>query len=168
MSKTINLNSKQLIIGAGLLSVVSIGISFLSLRKATNIKKEICNDISKDIKNEIKHKIEKNIDINKIEKEVESVTADKINTSINKVENRFKELQDKIEKEIKDFEDRLDEVEEYDNKIWKTIGCGVYNISKCFDKNNSEDIDILEEKNRHAEEMKDKEIEIEKIKRGMV
>lgn len=162
-----DINSKYLLIGTGLLSIVSIGIGLLSLRKAKNIKKEIYDDISKEIKNEIKNKIEKNIDLNKIEKEVESISANKINTSINKTERRFEELQDKIEKEIKDFEDRLDDVEEYDSKIWKTIGCGVYNISKCFEKNNSEDIDILEEKNRHAEEMKDKEIEIEKIKRGM-
>ena len=163
-----DVNSKHLLIGAGLLSIISIGVGFLSLIKANNIKKEICNDISKDIKNEIKNKIEKNIDINKIEKEVENKTVNKINTSVNKVDKRFEELHNEIKKEIKGFEDRLDEVEEYDNKIWKTIGCGVYNISKSFDKNNSEDIDILEEKNRHAEEMKDKEIEIEKIKRGMI
>ena len=163
-----DVNSKYLLIGAGLLSMVSIGIGLLSLRKAKNIKKEICDDISKEIKNEIKNKIEKNIDLNKIEKEIESITANKINASINKTECRFEELQDKIEKEIKDFKDRLNDVEEYDSKIWKTIGCSVHNISKCFEKDNSEDIDILEEKNRHAEEMKDKEIEMEKIKRGFI
>lgn len=54
------MKSKDLLIGAGILSIISISISFLSLRKAENIKKEICNDISKDIKNEIKKKIEKN------------------------------------------------------------------------------------------------------------
>ena len=161
------MKSKDLLIGAGILSIVSIGISFLSLRKAKDIKKEICNDISKDIKNEIKKKIEKNIDIFEIEREVENKAANKINSSINKIDHRFEELNNKIEKEIKDFEDRLNEVEKYDSKIWKTIGCGVYNISKCFEKDNSENIDILEEKNRHAEEMKDKEIEIEKIRRGM-
>ena len=158
----------NLLIGAGFLSIVSIGISFLSLRKAKDIKKEICNDISKDIKNEIKKKIEKNIDIFEIEREVENKAANKINSSINKIDHRFEELSNKIEKEIKDFEDRLDEVEKYDSKIWKTIGCGMYNINNCFKKDNSDDmLEILEEKNRHAEEMKDKEIEIEKIRRGM-
>ena len=156
-----DVNSKYLLIGAGLLSIVSIGVGLLSLRKAKNIKKEICNDISKEIKNEIKNNIEKNIDLNKIEKEVENITANKINNSINKIDNRFEELRNKIEKEIKDFEDRLDEVEKYDSKIWKTIGYSMYN-------NSSEDIDILEEKNRHAEERKDKEIEMEKIKRGFI
>ena len=157
----------NLLIGAGFLSIVSIGISFLSLRKAKDIKKEICNDISKDIKNEIKKKIEKNIDIFEIEREVENKAANKINSSINKIDHRFEELNNKIEKEIKDFENRLDEVEKYDNKIWKNIGYGVYNINKSFDKDKSESLFILEEKNRHAEEMKDKEIEIEKIRRGM-
>ena len=157
----------NLLIGVRFLSIVSIGISFLSLKKAKDIKKEICNDISKDIKNEIKKKIEKNIDIFEIEREVENKAANKINSSINKIDHRFEELNNKIEKEIKDFEDRLDEVEEYDKKIWKTIGYGVYNINKSFDKDNSEAVAILEEKNRHAEEMKDKEIEMEKIRRGM-
>ncbi len=162
------MKSKDLLIGAGILSIVSIGISFLSLRKAKDIKKEICNDISKDIKNKIKKKIEKNIDIFEIEREVENKAANKINSSINKIDHRFEELNNKIEKEIKDFEDRLNEVEKYDSKIWKTIGCGMYNISNCFEKDNSDDmLEILEEKNRHAEEMKDKEIEIEKIRRGM-
>lgn len=161
------MKSKDLLIGAGILSIISISISFLSLRKAENIKKEICNDISKDIKNEIKKKIEKNIDIIDIEREVEKKTVNKINTSVNKVDSRFEELRDKIEKEIKDFENRLDEVEKYDNKIWKTIGCGMYNISNCFEKDNFESVAILEEKNRHTEEMKDKEIEMEKIRRGM-
>ena len=161
------MKSKDLLIGAGILSLVSISISFLSLRKAKDIKKEICNDISKDIKNEIKKKIEKNIDIFGIEREVENKAADKINSSINKIDHRFEELNNKIEKEIKDFEDRLNEVEKYDSKIWKTIGCGMYNISNCFEKDNFESVAILEEKNRHAEEMKDKEIEIEKIRRGM-
>ena len=161
------MKSKDLLIGAGILSIVSIGISFLSLRKAKDIKKEICNDISKDIKNEIKKKIEKNIDIFEIEREVENKAANKINSSINKIDHRFEELNNKIEKEIKDFEDRLNEVEKYDSKIWKTIGCGMYNISNCFEKDNFESVAILEEKNRHAEEMKDKEIEIEKIRRGM-
>ena len=162
------MKSKDLLIGAGILSIVSIGISFLSLRKAKDIKKEICNDISKDIKNEIKKKIEKNIDIFEIEREVENKAANKINSSINKIDHRFEELNNKIEKEIKDFEDRLNEVEKYDSKIWKTIGCGMHNISNCFEKDNSDDmLEILEEKNRHAEEMKDKEIEIEKIRRGM-
>ena len=161
------MKSKDLLIGAGILSIVSIGISFLSLRKAKDIKKEICNDISKDIKNEIKKKIEKNIDIFEIEREVENKAANKINSSINKIDHRFEELNNKIEKEIKDFEDRLNEVEKYDSKIWKTIGCGMYNIGNCFEKDNFESVAILEEKNRHAEEMKDKEIEIEKIRRGM-
>ena len=161
------MKSKDLLIGAGILSIVSIGISFLSLRKAKDIKKEICNDISKDIKNEIKKKIEKNIDIFEIEREVENKAANKINSSINKIDHRFEELNNKIEKEIKDFEDRLNEVEKYDSKIWKTIGCGMYNINNCFEKDNFESVAILEEKNRHAEEMKDKEIEIEKIRRGM-
>ena len=161
------MKSKDLLIGTGILSIVSIGISFLSLRKAKDIKKEICNDISKDIKNEIKKKIEKNIDIFEIEREVENKAANKINSSINKIDHRFEELNNKIEKEIKDFEDRLNEVEKYDSKIWKTIGCGMYNISNCFEKDNFESVAILEEKNRHAEEMKDKEIEIEKIRRGM-
>ena len=161
------MKSKDLLIGAGILSIVSIGISFLSLRKAKDIKKEICNDISKDIKNEIKKKIEKNIDIFEIEREVENKAANKINSSINKIDHRFEELNNKIEKEIKDFEDRLNEVEKYDSKIWKTIGCGMYNISNRFEKDNFESVAILEEKNRHAEEMKDKEIEIEKIRRGM-
>ena len=161
------MKSKDLLIGAGILSIVSIGISFLSLRKAKDIKKEICDDISKDIKNEIKKKIEKNIDIFEIEREVENKAANKINSSINKIDHRFEELNNKIEKEIKDFEDRLNEVEKYDSKIWKTIGCGMYNISNCFEKDNFESVAILEEKNRHAEEMKDKEIEIEKIRRGM-
>ena len=161
------MKSKDLLIGAGILSIVSIGISFLSLRKAKDIKKEICNDISKDIKNEIKKKIEKNIDIFEIEREVENKAANKINSSINKIDHRFEELNNKIEKEIKDFEDRLNEVEKYDSKIWKTIGCGMYNISNCFEKDNFESVAILEEKNRHTEEMKDKEIEIEKIRIGM-
>lgn len=161
------MKSKDLLIGAGILSIISISISFLSLRKAENIKKEICNDISKDIKNEIKKKIEKNIDIIDIEREVEKKTVNKINTSVNKVDSRFEELRDKIEKEIKDFENRLYEVEKYDNKIWKTIGYGMYNISNRFEKDDSEFVAILEEKNRHAEEMKDKEIEMEKIRRGM-
>ena len=161
------MKSKDLLIGAGILSIVSIGISFLSLRKAKDIKKEICNDISKDIKNEIKKKIEKNIDIFEIEREVENKAANKINSSINKIDHRFEELNNKIEKEIKDFEDRLNEVEKYDGKIWKTIGYSMYNIGNCFEKDNFESVAILEEKNRHAEEMKDKEIEIEKIRRGM-
>ena len=161
------MKSKDLLIGAGILSIISISISFLSLRKAENIKKEICNDISKDIKNEIKKKIEKNIDIIDIEREVEKKTVNKINTSVNKVDSRFEELRDKIEKEIKDFENRLYEVEKYDNKIWKTIGYGISNISNRFEKDDSEFVAILEEKNRHAEEMKDKEIEMEKIRRGM-
>ena len=161
------MKSKDLLIGSGILSIVSIGISFLSLRKAKDIKKEICNDISKDIKNEIKKKIEKNIDIFEIEREVENKAANKINSSINKIDHRFEELNNKIEKEIKDFADRLDEVEEYDKKIWKNIGCGIYNINKSFEKDSFESVAILEEKNRHAEEMKDKEIEMEKIRRGM-
>ena len=104
---------------------------------------------------------------NDIEREIEKKTVNKIYASVNKVDSRFEELHDKIEKEIKDFENRLDEVEKYDNKIWKTIGCGMYNISNCFEKDNFESVAILEEKNRHAEEMKDKEIEMEKIRRGM-
>lgn len=175
------MKKENILLGTGALLITSIGIGLYALKKIKDVKKEmddfrnkvkkeITEKISNDIKTEIKTDVKDKIDPDKISKNVEKETIEKINKTVNEVDERFDKINTKLKNKINEFENRLQEVENFDKKVWSSIGSGIMGVTNCLSNRNytETNMDELEEKHRHEEEMKDKEIQLEKIKRGVV